>query len=452
MKKTIVVTVLSFMVTLASVPPMSVESTPLAQIRDPRDLRILVIIPETIIDARPPDPAAETEMIRELDEAGFSVLDPVSPDFRDSPEVLAAARSNNILLAQEIGRRFGVHVIIIGEALAQTAHRAGQLFVSSGRAEARAIRTDESIVVAANGFNASARDISSIIAGKAALQRAGGVLGDYLIAQTARHFNVRPRPRPIAPRVTTSVIRFTAPGLPPDIDFSTILKRHIVKLGTVDVIVDGQDLEALLSNGHAGVIPLPDVVLIGKVEKAEVVNLGSVCRFGVCLYLNRVTFAVSVFAVETETGKILGVCFREKIRHGLDVVINLGGITLAIFDRTLLGQLANDALEECAAEITSVVLTYLQPPSYFDITTMKSGNRMGRYITNQSFTIDDTDFGPLTFPTTEIASIVVNGNQSRLTLVTGELRTGRILDPHLMVSGLGTVPMDRVATIVLAIK
>jgi hypothetical protein len=418
----------------------------------------LIIIPETVITTpRVPDPAAETEMIGGFADAGFSVL-AIALD-RNSLEVLRAVdavKSGNLLPAQEIGRRFGVHVIIIGEAFAETSgQRVEGLVSSSGRVEAWAVRTDESVIIAAKDFHASARDIFPTIAGKAALRRAGGKLGDFMIVRIAKHFNLQPKLRGVPPRVSTSVVKFTAPGLPSTIDFSTILRDFIVQLGTVGVIVAGQDLAALLSNGHAGVIPLPDVVLIGTVEKAEVINLGRVCNALGCVYLNLVNFWVSVAAVETETGKILAVARRQKTRTAWDTVVSLGGITVTLFDKTVLGQLVREALKEIAAEITSAILEYMPEPSYFDITTSKKADRFGAHVDNVSFTII-TDIGTLTFLTTEIQSILVKDKNSSIILVNGSEFKGQIRDANLIVSGLGpmpiTIPMTRIATIALAIK
>jgi len=217
------------------------------------------------------------------------------------------------------------------------------------------------------------------------------------------------------------------------------------------VIVAGQDLETVLANGHAGTLRLPDVVLIGTVERAEVVNIGVVPIPPAIFYLNRVTLRISVRAVDAETGTVLAVAQREQTRQGLDIVLSIGGITLAIFDRTVLGQLARDLLQGIAAEITSAVIYALPPPTYFDIVTIRNGDRFGGTIVNPSFTIV-TSFGQFTIPTANIQSITVKDSGSRITRTDGSTFSGQILDAGLMVSGLGNIPMDQVATVVFAIK
>jgi hypothetical protein len=106
----------------------------------------MIVIPETLIRLRPPDPAAETEMIRGFIDAGFTVLDPILyAEFRYSEEFMKAI--TNTSLAQAIGRRFAVHVVIIGEAFAETRFRDGRIFVSRARVEARAVKTETGLIL-----------------------------------------------------------------------------------------------------------------------------------------------------------------------------------------------------------------------------------------------------------------------------------------------------------------
>jgi len=448
MKKQILTICLSIVLVWAHFSPVPAGATHLAQVGQPQDVRVMVVIPETLNLQRPPDPAAETEMIRQLVEAGFTVLDPIAyAPFRYSDEFLRAIRDTT--LAQEIGRRFGVHVIIIGEGIAETASRDGRLFSSRARVEARAIDTEDATVIDAHGEDATARDVSQTVGGKAALRNAGGKLVGHMMACIAEHFDVQPIPAEIS-RASTAVIRFTAPRLPPEIDFSTILSDAIVRLGTVDVLVAGQDLESLLSNAHAGVIPVPDVVLIGSAERADVVNLAVIPIPPLIFYLNRVTLRVSVRAVDTETGRILAVASRERTTKALDIVASIAGITVGIFDRTVLGRLTRAVLKELAAEITPAVLLALPQASYFDIITIRNGDRLGGSILNPHFTIV-TSIGTLTIPTVEIESIVF-GETTRITRRTGETLTGRIQERDLMVDPWGTIPLNQVATIVFVIK
>jgi hypothetical protein len=425
MWKSVLSICLGLILMLSSFSPVPAGPTGLAQDCDPQNLRVRIEIPEIIIGPPPvPDPAAETEMISRFREAGFTVVS------RNSP----------------------ADVIILGEGFGNTTSRDPhypQLWISRARVEARAIKTADGTIIGAGDAEASARDISQQVGAKAALRNAGGVLADELIARIARRFQLCPRPRRPS-RVSTAVIRFTAPGLPPDIDFSTRLSDALTMLGVVDVVVAGQDLEAVLSQAHAGIIPVPDVALIGTVERAEMRHIAVIPVPPGMLYINEATLSITVRAVDTETGEILTTAFRESTRRGVDIVCCIIFIRSPDYDRTLLGQLTRDILKELADEITPAVIYALPDASYFDVVTIRNGDRFGGTILNPDFTIV-TSFGQSTIPTANIASLVV-GNPSRMALIDGSTLTGQILDPGLIVDGFGTIPMSQVATVVFAIK
>jgi hypothetical protein len=455
MKKQSVFTIcFSLILALVASLPVPARSSSVAQFRGPRDVRVMVVIPETIIQLpRPPDPAAETEMIKRFTAAGFSVLNPVAyAGLRE--DILQAYRRGDITYVQALGRQFGVHVVIVGEGLAQIAFRDGRLWVARGRVEAGAISTDDSIVIDADGKEATARDIADVIAGKAALRTAGGVLADQFICRVGQRFNVQPVPRAI-PRVGCAVLRSNAPGLSRDIDFGGILTEYLVKLGTCDVIASGQDLETLLSNVHAGTIRVPDVVFICSVERAEIVNLGGGCTGGrcagsICAYVNRVTFGVRVSVVETESLTVLAADYFEGTKWGIDLTLRIDCITVELFDRTLLGKLAREVLEKAAQKMEPAALCYLLPASYFDIATMKNGDRLGGYIQNPYLTINPP-YGRFLIPIADIEWVRFCPT-ARIRKVTGEEISGPIEEQTLTLSGWGNLPMNQVKTLVCSLK
>jgi hypothetical protein len=414
----------------------------------------MVVIPETIIQLpRPPDPAAETEMIKRFVAAGFTVVDPGLPGpFRE--EILSKYIQGDITYIQALGRQYGVQVVIVGEALAETAFREGRLWVSRARAEAGAIRTDESVVIDADGKEATARDIAETIAGKAALRNAGGVLADQFICRVGQRFNVQPVPR-ASPRTSCAVLRSTAPRLPAEIDFGGIMTEYLVKLGTVDVIVSGQDLETVLSNAHAGTIRVPDVVIICSVERAEIVNFGGGCTGGrcagsLCAWVNRVTFGARVSVVETESLTVLAADYFEGTKLGIDLTLRIDCITVELFDRTLLGKLAREVLEKAAQKMGPAALCYLLPASYFDIATMMNGDRLGGYIQNPYLTINPP-YGRFSIPIADIEWVRFCPT-ARIRKVTGEEISGPIEEQTLTLSGWGNLPMNQVKTLVCSLK
>lgn len=428
--------------------PRPVGSAATTQSCSPQGLRVMIVIPETIIRLPVRDPAAETEMIRGFIDAGFTVLDPILyAEYRYSDEFMKAI--TNTSLAQAIGKRHAVQVVIIGEAFAETSFRDGRIVVSRARVEARAVKTEDATLIGSLGLEATARDISEAIAGKAALHNAGQQLGDYMITRLAKHYKLCPTPRLLS-RTSTAVVKCNAPGLPSNIDFGTILSDEVVKLGTVDVVIAGQDLETVLSSAHAGLIPVPDVAIICSVEQASIVNLGSIRIGAVVFYVNLVTLRISVRAANTETGLILGVVSDQKVRQANDVVISIGGITVANFDRTVMGQLAREMLKGLAAKIVPYVLYSPPAASYFDIITARNGDRVGGTVLNPNFTIS-TSLGQFTVPTSDIKTLVL-GDTARITRTNGSTLSGQLRDTSLIVSDLGTIPMSQIATVVFAIK
>ena len=147
--------------------------------------RMMVVIPEQHIGRVVPDPAGETEMIRLFTERGFTVVDQAQvAKIRASDRVKAALRGDQ-KAAAAIGKQYGAEVIIVGEAFSETAPPTHGLSTCRARIEARAIETDTAKILAANAKEAGGSDMTENVAGKKALQRAGGLLADYLIEQIA---------------------------------------------------------------------------------------------------------------------------------------------------------------------------------------------------------------------------------------------------------------------------
>ena len=165
-----------------------------AVLNSPHPPKVMVIIPEYHIGQRIPDPAAETEINRKFLEAGFQVVDPAmfatinnSVEFKDAAADPAKAIS--------IGKQFGADIVVYGEGFSQrpgtvnandAGTQNGQASVRA-RVEVRAVRTDNATLVATNGMEAGALDNAEMVAAKAALRRAAGLVADYLLDQFCTH-------------------------------------------------------------------------------------------------------------------------------------------------------------------------------------------------------------------------------------------------------------------------
>ena len=146
-----------------------------------------MVIPEQHLTRKKvPDPAGETEIIKRLLEKGFKVVDQSQVKRIRYNDQVRAALAGDDKTAAKIGLQYGAEVIVIGEAFSEFATSGGvlgSLISCRARVEARAIRTDTGEIIATDGKYAAGIDISENIAGKKALQNAGGQLGDYLITQ-----------------------------------------------------------------------------------------------------------------------------------------------------------------------------------------------------------------------------------------------------------------------------
>ncbi len=102
------------------------------------------------------DPAAETELILYLRETGFEVL-------------------------EESGRRARANIVIKGEGFSEFAMRRGNLVSVKARLEVKAVdrRTDE--VIAIDRQTTVAVDLTEMIAGKTALQKAAGDIAERML-------------------------------------------------------------------------------------------------------------------------------------------------------------------------------------------------------------------------------------------------------------------------------
>lgn len=153
--------------------------------------KIMVLLPESHIGQRFPDPAGETEMNRKFLEAGFQVVDPsmyaaINNNFQFKDAVADPAR------AISIGKQFGADIIVYGEGVSQrpgTVNNPNDAGTQNGQAscrariEVRAVRTDNATMIATNGLEAGALDNAEFVAAKAALRKAASLAADYLLQQ-----------------------------------------------------------------------------------------------------------------------------------------------------------------------------------------------------------------------------------------------------------------------------
>lgn len=141
-----------------------------------RSWRVMVVIPEVHLRSPAPDPAGETEFIRQFAEAGFKTID---------PDVYAAMRRNDATIVtslpalKKIALKAGADIVILGEAFSERASDASGGLASgmvgcNARIEAKAILADTGEIIHADGLNSRVPSLhtSEIVAGKKAIQSA----------------------------------------------------------------------------------------------------------------------------------------------------------------------------------------------------------------------------------------------------------------------------------------
>jgi hypothetical protein len=173
----------------------------------------MVVIPEVHLSGKVPDPAGETEIIRQLVELGFNVVDQQQIAMIREQEMVTNA-INDPMAAASLGVEFGADVIIVGEAFSEFAGRNNNMISCRARVEARAIHTRTGRILATDGHHGSGMDISENLAGKSALKNAGSTLGNYLISQLCEKYDES------SPVTTTSAIEIMASN----VDFMSLKK------------------------------------------------------------------------------------------------------------------------------------------------------------------------------------------------------------------------------------
>lgn len=150
-------------------------------IRRAGDPRVMVIIPEEHIQRPIPDPAAETEIIRQLLEAGFRLVDQTQVSRVRETEILRQALSGDEDAYQRLRSEFDADLLVVGEAFSERVGTYHGLISCRARVEVRVVRTDTGEILAAHGIHESGVDITESAASKKSLMEAGASMAEYLI-------------------------------------------------------------------------------------------------------------------------------------------------------------------------------------------------------------------------------------------------------------------------------
>lgn len=167
-----------------------------------RQWRVMVVIPEIHIRSPAPDPAGETEFLRQFSDAGFKTVDPAAYAAvrRADAEIFKSAAAR-----KRLAKQTGADIMIIGEAFSERAQDASGgmmngLVGCNARIEAKAIAVDTGEIFYADGQNSVVPTLhtSEIVAGKKAIQTAAHELAQKFLLKLVTRLASLSRPTTIA--------------------------------------------------------------------------------------------------------------------------------------------------------------------------------------------------------------------------------------------------------------
>jgi len=143
--------------------------------------RVLVLIPETVIQRTVPDPAAETAISNGLLQAGMILVDLKQSEKLESREAVMGwleGRNDRNTLTR-LASRFKADLLVTGEAFAEQITNAPAEIRAAGfasfgsRLEVKVVDLATARILYSNAFTASGANLAPLIAAKTALQNAG---------------------------------------------------------------------------------------------------------------------------------------------------------------------------------------------------------------------------------------------------------------------------------------
>jgi hypothetical protein len=163
----------------------------------------MVVVPETLLGRpRVPDPAGETELIRQLVEAKFRVIESSEiARIRYSTEMGNILKEADIPAMKALASRYGCDIFVAGEAFSElVAAPAGSTGVTArARIEVKAFIVQTGEILAADGTVGGAGDQTPAIAAKTALKNAATEMTHYLVTKIRAAINEGRIPEPVPP-------------------------------------------------------------------------------------------------------------------------------------------------------------------------------------------------------------------------------------------------------------
>ncbi len=159
----------------------------------PADLKrpvVTVIIPEMHVrHVNLIDPAGENEIVKKLIDNKFKVIDSEYTVMMRKDPSNASGIFKDKKTATEYAAKKGADVLIYGEAVSELGATVGEFKGCRARVELKAIRTSDGEIILSDSTYAGDTDLSEVIAGKKAIQKASVKLSETIIPVLLEKWN-----------------------------------------------------------------------------------------------------------------------------------------------------------------------------------------------------------------------------------------------------------------------
>jgi hypothetical protein len=132
---------------------------------------------------------SEAALVEKFRTKGFQVVDKTQAMKKITREALESALEGDAKAAVAQALKSGAEVLVVGKAFAREASKASEILGGTGMTscqatvQARALNADDAKILASKTQTAPAAHIDATTGGTLALEKAGNLLGDYLIEQ-----------------------------------------------------------------------------------------------------------------------------------------------------------------------------------------------------------------------------------------------------------------------------
>jgi TolB-like protein len=148
---------------------------------------VMVIIRETHV--RQPtliDPAGETEVIKRLLAADFTVVDSEYVQLMKRDQAVAKKRFGSLKTSTQYAEKKGVDILLYGEAISERAASLGDFEGCRARIELKAVDVETDRILLSDSAEGGATDLAETVAGKKAIQQAANRLADTFLYSLAK--------------------------------------------------------------------------------------------------------------------------------------------------------------------------------------------------------------------------------------------------------------------------